>query len=380
MTDFYKILEVNKDASTAEIKKAYRKKALKYHPDKNPNNPEAEKKFKEVSEAYEALSNPEKRRIYDQYGKAGLSGQGGFSSAGFSSMEEALRTFMDAFGGGGGGSIFESFFGGGFEKEERNVQGSSKQMSITITFEEAAKGSVKEVIISNLKKCETCLGSGAFSKSDIHTCSACRGKGQIFQSRGFFSMSSTCPNCHGAGKIIARPCQDCSGQGLVRKKMKVKIKIPAGINDSMRIKMRGYGDDSEGSGPSGDLYVVVYVKPHDTFTRKADDVYIDLPLTFTEAALGAKKEVPNILKENLKITVPEGTQPGKILRIKSKGFPNVHSPQIKGDLLVKINVEIPVKLTQDQKEILKRFEKTETPANYPKKKSFFEKIRSFFKK
>ncbi|MFA5250163.1 MAG: molecular chaperone DnaJ [Parachlamydiales bacterium] len=379
MTDYYQILGLEKGASEEEIKKAYRKKALKYHPDRNPNNPEAEKTFKEVSEAYEVLSDPQKKQIYDQYGKEALNAQsGGNSGAGFSSMEEALRTFMGAFGGGGsfgGGSIFDSFFG--FENESSAARGSSKKTDITLTYEEAARGLEKEVFIYNLTVCESCNGLGALSASDIKTCPACRGEGQIFQSRGFFSMSSTCPTCGGAGKTIVRPCPTCSGAGRTKKKQHVKITIPPGVDEGMRLKMKGYGDASPG-GKNGDLYVHIHLQPHETFSRDGDDVYLDLPITFTEAALGAKKEVPTLYKESFRIAIPEGTQSGKILRVRGKGFPNVHH-QGSGDLLARILVETPISLSEKQKELLRLFEKTETPANHPHKRSFFEKLKAFFK-
>ncbi|KPK32233.1 MAG: molecular chaperone DnaJ [Chlamydiae bacterium SM23_39] len=373
MTDYYKILQINKNATKEEIKKAYRKLALKYHPDKNPNNPEAEENFKKVSEAYEVLSNDNKRQMYDQYGKEGL-GQGGFQGAGgFSSMEEALRTFMGAFGGRG--SIFESFFK--FDTEEEQARGADKRTTISITYEEAAKGVDKEIAISNLIKCDKCKGIGASSANAIKKCTSCHGSGQVFQSRGFFSISSTCPTCEGIGKIITSPCISCHGSGVIRKKKNIKIHIPQGIDNDMKIKMSGQGDAGQFGAPSGDLYIFIKLKPHDTFIRDGDDVYINLPITFTEAALGTKKEIPTLWGTKYRITIDPGAQPEKILRIRSKGFPNVHG-QGSGDMFIKLQIEIPVKLSENQKEILKNFEKTETSSNYPKKKSFFEKIKSFF--
>lgn len=384
MTDYYKILGLEKGASEADIKKAYRKKALKYHPDRNPDDPEAEKAFKEVSEAYEVLSDPKKRQMYDQYGKEAFSsggmGGGGFGGgAQFSSMEEALRTFMGAFGGGGGGgrggSIFDSLFGFDSPMEEQR-QGRSKKLDITLTYEEAAKGVKKEAVLNNYAVCSSCQGTGAASSADIQTCSQCQGQGQIFQSRGFFSMSSTCPHCGGAGKIISRPCRECSGAGQVRKRQKIQISIPAGIDDGMRIKISGKGDSLAGGIP-GDLYVFVHLKPNDTFTRDGDDVYIDLPITFTEASLGCKKELPTLAKESCRVTIPEGIQNGKILKVRGKGFPNVHGAG-RGDLLVRITVETPVNLSAGQKEILQNFADTQTAGNHPRQRSFFEKLKQFF--
>lgn len=383
--DYYGTLGIAKDASPEEIKKAYRKKALEFHPDRNPGNPKAEAQFKLVSEAYEVLSDENRRRTYDQYGEEGLrsggmGGPGGFSG-GFSSMEEALRTFMGAFGGGRGGgeSIFDSFFGGGADgggvEEER--KGASKKATVKVTFEEAARGTEKELAITNYITCETCHGLGAKSRTGIKTCSSCQGKGQIYQSRGFFSMSSVCPQCGGAGQTITDPCKNCGGAGRVKDKQRIKIRIPAGVDSGMRLKMSGYGDAGQGGAPPGDLYVYIEVEPHEAFTREGDDVYLELPITFPEAALGCKKEVPTPLGETCRIPIPEGTQNGKLLRVNAKGFPNVHG-QGHGDLLIRILVETPVKLTEKQKEALRAFEKLESPQNHPRKKGFFDKIKVFF--
>ena len=385
MQDFYATLGVSRDASPEEVKKAYRKKALEFHPDRNPDNPKAAESFKKVSEAYEVLSDENKRRIYDQYGEdglkgAGMGGPGGGFSGGFSSMEEALRTFMGAFGSAGqGGSPFESFFGGGFEgsEEGQNRKGASKRVSVKVTFEEAAKGTEKEIAINNFVSCATCQGSGSKSKNGVKTCQTCKGHGQVYQSRGFFSMSSTCPTCKGTGQTITDPCKSCSGEGRTKEKQRVKIKIPAGVDTGMRLKMSGYGDAGVSGGPTGDLFVDIELEPHSTFEREGDDVYIELPITFVEAALGAKKTVPTPLGESCRIQIPEGTQNGKILRVSNKGFPNVHRHG-SGDLLVRITVETPVKLSQKQKDLLKSFEELESPQNHPQKKSFFEKIKVFF--
>lgn len=386
MQDYYSTLGVSKDASPEEIKKAYRKKALEFHPDRNPDNPKAAEQFKKISEAYEVLSDDNRRKIYDQYGEEGLKGAqgmgGGFGGhGGFSSMEEALRTFMGAFGSGGGGhggeSIFD-FFGGGFDgADQGSMRGASKKATIRISFEEAAKGVEKEIQITNYQSCSDCSGTGAKSKNGVKTCTTCQGKGQVYQSRGFFSMSSLCPHCQGAGKMIVDPCTSCKGEGRIKEKQRVKIKIPAGIDNGMRLKMSGYGDAGVGGAPSGDLFVYIEVEAHETFQREGDDVYLDLPITFPEAALGCKKEVPTPLGEEIKIQIPEGTQAGKTLRAAGKGFPNVHG-QGHGDLLIKIHVETPVKLTEKQKELLKAFEELQTPGNHPKRKGFLDKIKSFF--
>lgn len=382
MQDFYSTLGVTREATPEEVKKAYRKKALECHPDRNQNDPKAADIFKRVSEAYEVLSDANKRRLYDQYGEEGVRGGGmGGHSGGFSSTEEALRTFMGAFGGGGGGgSPFESFFGGGFgggEEATDNRKGASKRVSVKITFEEAARGTEKEIAINNYVSCTDCHGSGSKTKNGVKTCSSCKGQGQLYQNRGFFSMSSTCPNCKGSGQIITDPCRTCSGEGRAKDKQRIKIKIPAGVDTGMRLKMSGYGDAGASNAPSGDLFVDIEIEPHNTFEREGDDVFIELPITFAEAALGSKKTIPTPLGESCRIQIPEGTQNGKLLRVSGKGFPNVHQ-QGKGDLLVRITVETPVKLSERQKTLLRSFEELETPQNHPHKKTFLEKIKSFF--
>lgn len=386
MTDFYATLGVSKDATQEQIKKGYRKQAIKYHPDKNPDDKEAEKKFKEISEAYEILSDEQKRQMYDQYGadavrQGGMGGMGGMGGQGFASMDEALRTFMNAFGGGGGGgdSIFDSFFGGGGGGGGRGgaTQGASKKTRLTIDFEEAAKGVTKELSITNYASCVKCDGTGAKSKSDVKTCSTCGGYGQVNQARGFFTMTTTCPTCHGAGKMVKNPCSACNGSGREKKKQNVKVSIPAGIDDGMRIKLSGYGDAGEGGGPPGDLYVYVSVRTHDVFEREGDDLILDLPISFTDAALGSKKEIPTILSGAHLLTIPAGTQAGKILRVRGEGMPNVHGHGT-GDLLIQLHVETPVKLSDEQKKLLEQFAELEGPHNSPQKKTFFEKLKSFF--
>ncbi|MFA6118399.1 MAG: molecular chaperone DnaJ [Parachlamydiales bacterium] len=387
MKNYYETLGITKNATAEEIKKAYRKQALKYHPDKNPGDKTSEAKFKEVSEAYEALSDENKRKIYDQYGEDGLKGAAGMGGmgggGGFSSMEEALRTFMGAFGGGmgggqQGGSIFDSFFGSDSSSDEASFrQGASKKVNITVSFEEAITGVDKEILLTNYAICPTCSGSGAKSSKFIKTCPTCNGSGQLYQTRGFFSMSTTCSNCRGEGKIITNPCTECSGIGKIRKKQKVKIHIPAGVDNEMRLKMTGYGDAGDMGAPAGDLYVYISVSPSDTFSRDGDDVLIDIPLTFTEATLGCKKDIPTPLAKTYKINIPEGTQNGKTFRISNLGFPNVHGSG-KGDLLVNIQVETPVNLSVKQKSLLEEFQKLETEENHPRRKNFFHKVKDFF--
>ncbi|MES2344932.1 MAG: molecular chaperone DnaJ [Chlamydiota bacterium] len=389
MTDYYSVLGTTQSATQEEIKKAYRKSALKYHPDKNPGDKQAEAKFKEISEAYEVLSDEKKRQVYDRYGAdavkgaAGMGGHPGGGHGGFSSMEEALRTFMNAFGGGGGGSsdsIFESFFGFGSEDAEAGGrQGSSKKMNLTVPFEEAVRGVEKEVILNNLASCEKCSGSGAASPNALKKCTRCHGAGQVQQTRGFFSMSSVCPQCQGRGKVITEACSDCKGAGRLKKKEQLTIKIPPGIDSGMRMRVGGYGDAGENGGPPGDLYVYITVEAHDVFAREGDDIMIDLPISFTDAALGCKKELPTPSGGITRITIPEGTQTGKKFRISKEGMPNVHG-QGKGDLFVNITIETPVDLSAEQKNLLKNFAELEGPQNSPRKRTFLDKLKVFFSK
>lgn len=385
MSDYYNVLEISKSATAEEIKKAYRKKALQFHPDKNPGDPEAEKRFKEISEAYEVLSDEKKREMYDRYGKEGLQGGfGGPGAGGFSSMDEALRTFMGAFGGD---SMFESIFGGfggrgGSESASR--QGASKRVTINLTFEEAARGIDKELAITNYVRCKDCQGRGAATQKGISTCSNCGGQGQVFEQRGFFSMSMACPKCGGRGQVITDPCKSCQGEGVVKEKQHVKVHIPAGVDTGMRLKMSGYGDAGAGGGPPGDLYVFINVEAHEIFEREGNDILLSLPISYSEAALGCKKEVPTLAGQTARITIPEGTQSGKTFRVKGAGFPDVHSHggafsrQSKGDLLVKVIVETPTKLTERQKQLLQEFGELESPTNNPQKKGFLDKIKGIF--
>lgn len=381
MTDYYAVLDLAKGASGDDIKKAYRKKALQYHPDRNPGDNEAEKKFKEISEAYEVLSDDKKRAMYDRYGADAVHGNAGAHGAQYASMDEALRTFMGAFGGE---SIFEQLFGGmggghgqgdGYGYAQ---QGASKRANISISFEEAVRGCDKELAITNYVTCETCHGKRSASPSGVKRCTRCNGQGQVFEQRGFFSMSMTCPQCRGDGETISDPCKSCMGEGRVKAKKRVNVHIPGGIDNGMRLKLSGYGDAAPGAGIPGDLYVYVTIEPHDFFERHGDDIIVDLPITFSEAALGCKKDVPSFSSNHgARINIPEGTQSGKVLRIKGEGFPNIHGSG-KGDLLVRVQLETPTHLSAKQRELLTQFAELETPANFPKKKGFFDKLKDFF--
>ncbi len=381
MADYYEILGVTRGATADEIKKAYRKKALQYHPDRNPNDPEAEKKFKEISEAYETLSDAQQKEMYDRYGKEGMQNFAGARAGhaghhGFSSMEEALRTFMGAFQGD---SMFDSMYGGmgGGGDHYREQQGASKRVNISIRFDEAVKGVEKELAITSYTVCDSCHGKRSQSAQGVKRCSRCSGAGQIFEQRGFFSMSMTCPQCHGEGQVVTDPCKACSGEGRVKTKKRVNVKIPAGVDSGMRLRLAGYGDVGVGGASPGDLYVYINVEPHEFLERQGNDILLDLPLTYAEAALGCKKEVPSFQDAMNRITIPEATQTNKVFRIKGGGFPNVHGPG-RGDLLVRVVVETPTKLSDRQKELLKEFAALEEVANFPRKKGFLDKLKAFF--
>jgi molecular chaperone DnaJ len=379
MTDFYQVLGITRSSTADEIKKAYRKCAIKYHPDKNPGDKTAEKKFKEISEAYEVLSDERKRQMYDQYGADAVRGGGmgaGAGPGGFANMDEALRTFMGAFGGGGD-SIFESIFGFEGGQETGSRQGASKKMNLSVSFEESMKGIEKEVILNNYSQCLSCHGSGASKPTSLKTCTTCRGKGQVHQSRGFFSMSAPCSSCNGRGQVITDPCTTCKGAGRIKQKQNVKIKVPAGIDNGMRLRMAGYGDAGEDGGQNGDLFVFIQVEPHSFFIRQDDNIHVEFPVTFTEAALGCKKELPTVLGNTCKLPIPEGVQSGKVLKIRGEGAPNVHGNG-RGDLLVKVIVETPVGLSEKQKEMLKNFAETEGAHNSPQKRTFLDKLKGLF--
>lgn len=381
MTDYYEALGVTKSATQDEIKKAYRQMALKYHPDRNPGDAKAEKQFKTISEAYEVLSDEKKRKMYDAYGPDAAARMGGHpGGAGYESMDEALRTFMGAFGNE---SIFDTLFGGragGFGGDERmyaRQQGASKRVNISISFEEAVKGVDKELAITNYVECDSCHGRRAATANGVKRCTRCGGRGQVFEQRGFFSMSMTCPQCQGEGEVISDPCKTCHGEGRVKAKKHVNVHIPAGVDNGMRLRLAGYGDAAVGGGEPGDLYVYITVESHEFFERQGNDIVVDLPITFTEAALGCKKEIPSFSKSASRIHIPEGTQSGKLFRIKGEGFANIHGSG-SGDLLVRVLVETPTSLTDKQKELLEQFQALETPANFPKKKGFFTRLKDFF--
>lgn len=379
--DYYEVLGVEKSASEDEIKKAYRKLAKKYHPDLNPDNKEAEEKFKEVSEAYEVLSDSQKRANYDQFGHAatdpnfgGGAGAGGFGGfgGGFGGMD-----FEDL------GDIFGSFFGGGSAgRASRNGPQRGKDLEVdeVISFEQAAFGVEKEVNFARVEDCPDCHGNGAKPGTSPETCSACGGSGQVKSVQrtpfGQFATSRPCNTCGGSGKVIKTPCPKCDGKGKVRRKTTVKVNIPAGIDEGQTISMPGEGNAGVRGGRNGDLFINIHVRPHPIFERDGQNVLCSVPVTFVQATLGAEVEVPT-LHGKVKMTIPEGTQPGTEFRLRGKGIPNVRT-KVAGDQFVKVIVEVPKNLSAEQKEVLEKFASMTNDKQYNKKKKFGDKLKGFF--
>jgi len=343
--DYYDILGVAKEASADEIKKSYRKLAMKYHPDRNPGDAEAEANFKEAAEAYEVLSDVQKRRIYDAYGHQGLKNTG-YSGPG--TAEDIFSSINDLFG---------DLFGFGTRNRQRNpnapIPGDDLRYDMEISFMDAVHGTVREVEVTKRETCWTCEGSGARPGHRPEMCPTCHGRGQVIRSQGFFQVSSTCPQCNGAGQIINEPCNDCHGQGLLNKTKKVSIKIPAGVDTGARMRLRGEGEGGRRGGPSGDLYVVIHVKPHDYFHREGQTIFLRFPVSMVRAALGCEVEVPTI-HGTKSLKIPAGTQSGERFTLKHEGVPGLHSKS-KGDMIVEVQVKTPTKLSKQQKKLLKEF-------------------------
>ncbi len=370
--DYYEVLGVSKDSSADEIKKAYRKLAKKYHPDMNPGNAEAEQNFKEVNEAYDVLSDDDKKAKYDAYGHAAFDPAAGGGGAGFGGFGDFGFDF---------GDIFSSFFGGGGGGGGRRngpVRGDDINLRITLTFEEAVFGVKKEISFSKIQKCSTCAGTGAEKGTSAKTCSHCGGSGQVrVQQRtplGMMQTTRQCDHCHGTGKIIEKPCGDCKGTGYVRVQKKLDVNIPAGINEGQRITLRGQGSDGRNGGPAGDVNLIVTVKAHSVFEREGNDIYCDVPITYAEATLGAEIEIPT-LEGKEKYTIPEGTQTGTTFTLRQRGVQDVNSKR-RGNLHVTVNVEVPKNLNSEQKELLRKFAESCGESNHSKREKFFKK---FFK-
>ncbi len=371
MADYYDLLGVSKSASADEIKKAYKKLALKYHPDRNKGDKGAEDKFKKVNQAYEVLSDPEKRQIYDQFGEDGLKGnpfQG--KGANFSDFGDMFHNF---------GDIFGDFFGGGPGRRRNSpMQGSDLLTRITISFEESYNGAEKDITIARSTTCSSCSGSGAEKGSSKKTCNTCNGAGQVRISQGFFSLAQTCPTCHGEGNVVEKPCKKCSGTGFVKEDRNIAINIPPGIASGMKMKVSREGNSGMNGGPRGDIYVEIRVKKHPLFEREGDDIYIEMPISYSQAVLGDKVSVPT-MKGKVEMKIPPGTQPGTKMRLKDKGFASL-SNRMRGFQYVVLKLEVPRNISENHKkavEQLKPFEKDHKER--PTFKDYLDKVKNLFK-
>lgn len=380
--DYYEVLGIDRRAPAEEIKKAYRKLAIKYHPDKNPGDQAAEEKFKELTEAYEILSDPEKRNRYDQLGhKAFGPGSGGFGGAGGGfggvDLEEALRTFMGAFGGGG--SVFDDFFGGGARGgAEPSNRGADLRFDLEIDFEEAAFGSERTVTLPINVACEICGGSGAAKDSKQETCRRCRGKGMLVSSTGFFQMRQSCPNCGGTGQVIGSPCTACRGAGRVKERKTLNLKIPAGVETGSRLRLAGKGEGGIRGGPAGDLYVVIHVREHELFKRQDNDTFCDFAIPIDVAALGGEVEIPTV-HGYAKLKIPPGTESGAVFRLRGKGLATPHHSGV-GDQHVRVRVETPKKPSRAMKDLLQSFRSASGDSHYPDSKRLRKMAEEFYRR
>ena len=369
--DYYEVLGVNRDASEEEIKKSYRKLAMKWHPDRNPDNPKAEDHFKEAKEAYEMLSDAKKRAAYDQYGHAGVDPSAGVGPGGAGA---GMGGFGDMFS-----DIFGDIFGGGRQGRSTVFRGADLRYNLEITLEQAARGFETRIRIPTMVACETCHGSGAKPGTKPQGCPSCGGAGQVRVSQGPFSIAQTCPRCHGSGKIIPTPCTACAGAGRVKHQKTLSVKIPAGVDEGDRVRLTGEGEPGVNGGPPGDLYVQVHVKAHGVFQRDNDDLHCEMPVSFTTAALGGEIEIPT-LDGSARLKVPAETQSGKAFRLRGKGIKGVCS-QAHGDLICHVVVETPIHLTEKQKDLLREFEalsQKDSARHNPRTKGWFDKVKAFF--
>jgi molecular chaperone DnaJ len=379
--DYYEILGVSKTAPAEEIKKAYRKLAVKFHPDKNPGDHTAEEKFKELGEAYDILMDDNKRAAYDRMGHAafaqGTAGPAGGGMGG--GFHDPFDLFREVFGAGGGG-VFEQFFGGGGggggSQADGRQRGSDLRYDLQIRLEEAAFGCEKEIEISKLDTCGKCHGTGAEPGAKVTTCPTCRGRGQVIASRGFFQVAQTCPRCHGSGQVISNPCKTCGGEGRTEARTRIKLKIPAGIDNGSRLRSSQNGEAGLRGGSPGDLYVVIHIKEHEVFERDEDNLFCEVPIRFSTAALGGEVHVPT-LEGKAALKIPAGTQNATVFKLRGKGLPTLHSSQ-RGDLMVRVLVEVPTKLDSPARKKLEEFAELCGDENTPIHKSFFEKAKEWF--
>lgn len=363
--DYYEVLGVSRDAGADEIKKAFRKLAQQHHPDKNAGNESAEERFKEIGEAYEVLGNPEKRQAYDRFGVAGP----GRGFEGFGGFDPGFGSIFD--------DIFEGFFGGRGGRSSRGAhRGADLRYNLEIRFEEAALGVEKQIVVPRLETCPACQGSGAKAGSQPIVCKACRGSGQVRFSQGFLTVSQTCGQCRGEGRVIEHPCQTCRGLGQAKAERTLTVKIPAGVETGTRLKLSGEGEAGVRGGPPGDLYVVLMVQEHPIFTRQGDDLYCEIPIKFTQAALGTQIEIPAISGRTT-LKIPPGAQTGTEIRIKGRGLPNVRGYG-RGDLVARIFVEVPTHLTAKQRDLLEQYARLENGAGSPLVEGFWEKVKALF--
>jgi len=364
--DYYNILGISREASADEIKKAYRKTALKYHPDMNAGDREAEEQFKEAAEAYEVLSDSEKKKRYDLYGHEGLKGTG-FS--GFGGFEDIFSAF---------GDIFDGFFsfGGGASRRTRPRRGHDLRYDLDLSLEEAYQGKEEEIVFDRFDICEICNGRGIAPGSERAVCPSCNGRGETIRSQGFFQIRTTCPTCNGSGEIIVDPCGNCDGRGRVRAEKKVLVKIPPGVDTGSQLRISGEGESGENGGPSGDLFVVIHVRDHDVFEREGDDLRCRIAVSFVDAALGTELSIPVVDgSEDRRVVIPEGTQPGHILRLKNCGMPSLKRIKKRGDLFVQVMVRTPTHLSQRQRELLMEFAEVEKTAREGKARDIWDRIR-----
>jgi molecular chaperone DnaJ len=384
--DYYEVLGVEKNASAEDIKKAYRKLAMKFHPDRNPGDKAAEENFKELGESYNALSDEQKRAAYDRFGHAAFapgSGMGGGGGGPSIDPFDLFRQVLGGAGGGGGGgmgSIFEEFLGGGSGRRDASgrMRGSDLRYDLEITLEEAANGVEKKLELERAVECEKCHGTGSSKGQGLKKCPTCRGHGQVITSRGFFQVQQACPDCQGTGQIISDPCPDCHGDGRLEKTTRINLRIPAGIGEGSRLRSSGNGEAGFRGGPAGDLYVVIHIRQHDVFERNDNDLYADVPLPFVTAALGGDLMVPT-LDGKASVKIPAGTQSGEMFRLRGKGMP-ILNRNSSGDLMVRVSVEVPTNLSSEQKDKLKAFSDSVGQQNTPLAEGFLNRAKRFFGK